>query len=100
MPASHDWVSFRSLWNDESTRLTRNDGVEVWYGRCDLCSDEGMRQGATRRGRWPDGSEVPKTAYGCSVCKVYICKACKENGTWDTYGHPGDCSGVGINLFD
>ena len=24
---------------------------------------------------------------------VYICKKCKENGKFDSYAHPGDCSG-------
>ena len=102
MPQKHDFVSFRALWNDESTRITRNDGTDMWYGRCDPCSDEGLRLGAARRGRWPDGKEVPKSGSGCAICKIYVCKTCKSNGTYDNYTHPGDCSGAASfsNLLD
>ena len=94
MPARHDFVSFRCLWHDESTRITRNDGTEMFYGRCDLCSDEATRRGSKTRKRWPDGRAVAHTSFGCAICKVYVCKACEQNGAWEAYGHPGDCSGT------
>ena len=94
MPQQHEWVSFRAMTSDFYC-AKRTDGVEMFYGRCDLCSDEAEQAGATRRGRSPGGSkDVPKTPYGCSVCLVYICKKCKESGKFDSYEHPGDCSGA------
>ena len=26
--------------------------------------------------KMPDGSNVPRSTFGCSVCKVYLCRVC------------------------
>ena len=92
MPQFHKWVSFRATRSDYY-RAERNDGIQMFYGRCELCSEEAAQQGASRKGRAVSGKEVSKTGSGCSVCLVYICKKCKESGLFDSYAHPGDCSG-------
>lgn len=93
MPQRHDWVSFRSQ-KSAYYCAKRRDGVEMWYGRCELCADEAEQAGAARRGLSPGGShDVSRTSFGCATCLVYICKKCKESGKFDSYDHPGDCSG-------
>ena len=101
MPDNHKFVSFQELYHDEQTRIVRNDGTEMWKGRCEVCADDAEARGSTRRGCSPSGKNVTTTSMGCAACKVYICSKCHAKGLFDSWRHPGDCSGMAnMNLRD
>ena len=67
----------------------------------ELCADDALARGSSRKGYSPSGREINRTGSGCAICKVYICKKCYEDGSFKAYAHPGDCSGEGsMNLRD
>ena len=87
MPTQHNWKSIQGL--------VRNDGVELLSGRCELCAEAAVARGSVSRSFSPSGMPVAKCRTGCDVCKVHICQKCYRAGLFESYAHPGDCSGLG-----
>ena len=87
MPTQHNWKSIQGL--------VRNDGVELLSGRCELCAEAAVARGSVSRKFSPSGMPVAKCRTGCDVCKVHICQKCYRAGLFESYAHPGDCSGLG-----
>ena len=49
--------------------LAERDGYMGWL------HDDGRDNDSWVR-KMPDGSHVPRSTWGCSICKVYLCKGC------------------------
>ena len=49
--------------------VAERDGHMVWYHDDGRMNDHWVR-------KMPDGCNVPHNRWGCSVCKVYLCRAC------------------------
>ena len=61
----------------------RNMKKSMSRGWCKVCSETAKKAGSMthKSAKMPDGTWVPKSLYVCKVCKVNLCRGCKD--LWD-----------------
>ena len=87
--------------SDGQKKSVADLGALLYAGRCEICMESAVERGATDRAFSPgSGKQFPASVrYGCRICKVYVCRKCKEDGSYDNWRHPGDIYAISPALL-